>query len=67
MSGIELYYCAKCKDHHAWDSEGQIDRCKDYKKPIIDFESVVKDIAAELTMKHYVNSSRMADKNGDRK
>jgi hypothetical protein len=64
MSGIELYYCAKCKDHHEWDSEGQIDRCKDYKKPIIDFESVVKELATELMRRKHEQSIHLGINNG---
>lgn len=51
MSGVELYYCPKCRDVHEWDSEGQIDRCKDYKAPKIDFENIVRELASELTRK----------------
>jgi hypothetical protein len=44
-----MEYCTKCREHHLFDEQGQVDKCKDYKRPLINFESIVKDIATELT------------------
>jgi hypothetical protein len=63
---IELYYCAKCRDHHLFDEEGQVDKCKNYKAPVVDFTSVVKELAEQLTRKTNVKSLRVASSNNKR-
>jgi hypothetical protein len=70
MSGVELYYCKTCRDYHEFDEDGRRSPCKIFKPQIIDHDymvNTIKEIAEELTRKHHVNSSRMANSNGDRK
>lgn len=50
-------YCSKCRTHHLFDEEGQVEPCKDFKKQIIDHDYMVKtikEIAEQLTRKSHV-------------
>jgi hypothetical protein len=62
-----MEYCTACREYHLFNEEGQVDRCKDYRVPIIDFASVVKELAEQLTRKTNDDSSRVVVKNGARK
>jgi hypothetical protein len=61
-----MEYCTACREYHLFNEEGQVDRCKDYRVPIIDFSSVVKELAEQLTRKSHVKSVGMVSSNNKR-